>query len=62
MTLDRLVCANCAGLVAEGRCPTCRASRERLQRSGGFNLQPAMLAALALLVLVCALLLARVGG
>ncbi|MFF7250394.1 MULTISPECIES: hypothetical protein [Embleya] len=60
MTLDRLVCANCAGLVAEGRCPTCRASRERLQRSGGLN--PAMLAAIALLVLVCALLLARVGG
>ncbi|MET7302018.1 hypothetical protein [Embleya sp. NPDC005575] len=60
MTLDRLVCANCAGLVAEGRCPTCRASRERLQHSGGLN--PAMLAAIALLVLVCALLLAHVGG
>ncbi|MEU0933081.1 MULTISPECIES: hypothetical protein [unclassified Embleya] len=62
MTLDRLVCANCAGLVTEGRCPTCRASRERLRRSSGINLNPAMLAALALLVLVCALLLARVGG
>ncbi|MFI1579886.1 hypothetical protein [Embleya sp. NPDC020630] len=60
MTLDRLVCANCAGLVTEGRCPTCRASRERLRSSGGIN--PAMVAALALLVLACALLLARVGG
>ncbi|WP_406286237.1 hypothetical protein [Embleya sp. NBC_00896] len=60
MTLDRLVCANCAGLVAEGRCPTCRASRERLQRSGGPN--PAMLVAIALLVLACALLLAGLGG
>jgi len=59
MTLDRLVCANCAGLVAEGRCPVCRASRERMQRSGGIT--PAMLGMLALLVLVCALLLSRLG-
>jgi hypothetical protein len=31
MTYDRLVCANCAAPVNEGRCPVCRASRERLQ-------------------------------
>lgn len=30
MTYDRLVCANCAAPVAEGRCPVCRANRERL--------------------------------
>jgi hypothetical protein len=60
MTVDRLVCANCAGLVAEGRCPVCRASRERLKDSAGPN--PALLAAVALLVLVCALLLTRLAG
>ncbi|MCF3963066.1 hypothetical protein [Streptomyces fuscigenes] len=36
MTYDRLVCANCAGPVSEGRCAVCRASRERLQQSGPF--------------------------
>ncbi|MBP0458575.1 hypothetical protein [Streptomyces montanisoli] len=37
MTYDRLVCANCAGPVSEGRCPVCRANRERLQQSGPFG-------------------------
>ncbi len=32
MTYDRLVCANCAAPVNEGRCPVCRANRERLQQ------------------------------
>ncbi|MFF4652642.1 hypothetical protein [Streptomyces sp. NPDC001380] len=32
MTCDRLVCANCAGPVSEGRCPVCRANRARLQQ------------------------------
>ncbi|CAM5669323.1 hypothetical protein ACIO3O_17975 [Streptomyces sp. NPDC087440] len=58
MTYDRLVCANCAGPVAEGRCPTCRASRQRLeQREGPFaQLNPATLVAL-LVVLVAAMAL-----
>ncbi|GFH33845.1 hypothetical protein [Streptomyces pacificus] len=57
MTYDRLVCANCAAPVAEGRCPVCRASRERLQQSGPFGgLNPAALVAL-LVVLVAALAL-----
>ncbi|MFJ6634223.1 hypothetical protein ACIQMR_22970 [Streptomyces sp. NPDC091376] len=57
MTYDRLVCANCAAPVAEGRCPVCRANRERLQQEGPFaGLNPAMLVAL-LVVLVAALAL-----
>ncbi|AWI29058.1 hypothetical protein AB0K47_07595 [Streptomyces tirandamycinicus] len=57
MTYDRLVCANCAAPVAEGRCPVCRASRERLQQNGPFaGLNPAALVAL-LVVLVAALAL-----
>ena len=34
MTYDRLVCANCAAPVNEGRCGLCRANRERLQQEG----------------------------
>jgi hypothetical protein len=52
MTYDRLVCASCAAPVTEGRCPVCRASRERLQRNAPFaGITPAMLMAL-LVVLI----------
>ncbi|NWF30149.1 hypothetical protein HW130_28485 [Streptomyces sp. PKU-EA00015] len=55
MTYDRLVCANCAAPVAEGRCPVCRANRERLQQEGPFGgMSPVML--LALLVALIATL------
>ncbi|AZQ71835.1 MULTISPECIES: hypothetical protein [Streptomyces] len=60
MTCDRLVCANCAAPVSEGRCPVCRASRERLQHQEGIfgGLTPAALIAL-LVVLVALAVLAR---
>ncbi|MBL1092386.1 MULTISPECIES: hypothetical protein [Streptomyces] len=60
MTYDRLVCANCAAPVSEGRCPVCRASRERLQQQAGgvfAQLSPAMLVALTVLLLAVGLLL-----
>ncbi|MFF1546210.1 hypothetical protein [Streptomyces sp. NPDC058291] len=59
MTYDRLVCANCAAPVSEGRCPVCRANRERLQQQDNFlaNLNPmALIALLAVLVAALALL------
>ncbi|GGR67960.1 hypothetical protein GCM10010269_03480 [Streptomyces humidus] len=59
MTYDRLVCANCAAPVSEGRCPVCRANRERLQQQESFlaNLNPmALIALLAVLVAAVALL------
>ncbi|MEV4192898.1 hypothetical protein [Streptomyces toxytricini] len=57
MTYDRLVCANCAAPVSQGRCPVCRANRERLQQEGPFaGLNPMALIAL-LVVLVAALVL-----
>ncbi|WP_338677036.1 hypothetical protein V1460_31705 [Streptomyces sp. SCSIO 30461] len=62
MTYDRLVCANCAAPVSEGRCPVCRSSRERLQQSAGplAGLSPtALLALLAILVAAVALLAAH---
>ncbi|MFD7614644.1 hypothetical protein [Streptomyces sp. NPDC059828] len=62
MTYDRLVCANCAAPVSEGRCPVCRSSRERLQQSTGplAGLSPAaLLVLLAVLVAAVALLAAH---
>ncbi|QIJ63029.1 hypothetical protein [Streptomyces sp. JB150] len=57
MTYDRLVCANCAAPVSEGRCPVCRASRERLQQENPLSaLNPMTLIAL-LAVLIAALAL-----
>jgi hypothetical protein len=47
MTCDRLVCANCAGPVAEGRCAVCRANRARMHQENPLGaLTPAMLVAL----------------
>ncbi|MEJ8635331.1 MULTISPECIES: hypothetical protein [Streptomyces] len=61
MTYDRLVCANCAAPVNEGRCPVCRANRERLQQEGPFGgLSPvALLTLLVVLIAALALLAAH---
>ncbi|MCX4827358.1 hypothetical protein OG785_22050 [Streptomyces sp. NBC_00006] len=58
MTYDRLVCANCAAPVSEGRCPVCRANRERLQQQNPLAaLSPmALVALVAVLVAAMALL------
>ncbi|MCQ8834234.1 hypothetical protein [Streptomyces malaysiensis] len=57
MTYDRLVCANCASPVSEGRCPVCRASRERMQQEGIFGgLTPAALIALLVALIAVAVL------
>ncbi|MEV0282046.1 hypothetical protein AB0I22_37500 [Streptomyces sp. NPDC050610] len=58
MTCDRLVCANCAAPVSEGRCSVCRASRERLQQQDGVfaGLTPAALIALLVALIAVALL------
>lgn len=59
MTYDRLVCANCAGPVSEGRCPVCRATRSRLEQEQQDNpwssISPATL--IALLVALLAVVL-----
>lgn len=66
MTWEHLVCANCSGPVSEGRCPVCRASRQRLaeERGDGRGLQisPTLLVVLAGVVIVAALLLQRFAG
>ncbi|MFC8131251.1 hypothetical protein [Streptomyces sp. NPDC057302] len=60
MTHDRLVCANCAGPVSEGRCPVCRASRERMQQEGPFGgLSPAALIGVLVVLIAAVTLLAH---
>ncbi|MFG3259238.1 hypothetical protein [Streptomyces sp. NPDC048172] len=62
MTCDRLVCANCAGPVSEGRCSVCRAHRERLHREAPLaGLSPAALIGLLLTLIAVALLAQRVA-
>lgn len=63
MTCDRLVCANCAGPVSEGRCSVCRTQRERIhQQSGPFAaLSPALVGLLLVLAALVAVLAQRVA-
>ncbi len=55
MSCEHLICAQCAGPVAEGRCPVCRASRSHVHH--GVR-SPSMPYALVLLLLAVALVLA----
>ncbi|MBV9205508.1 MAG: hypothetical protein JO037_08910 [Actinobacteria bacterium] len=53
MSCEHLICAQCAGPVAEGRCPACRASRDHVHRSrSGASAQLIIAAILALSALL----------
>jgi len=56
MSCEHLICAQCAGPVAEARCPVCRAARSDLHHHGhGHTIQYAvvlMLLALAIILAV----------
>ena len=56
MNWQDLVCASCAGRVADGRCPTCRATRRELSQGPRLPAQTVLLVAavLALVLLVLA--------
>ncbi len=55
MSCEHLICAQCAGPVAEGRCSVCRAAKSDLHRHGhGISVQYALL----LLLLAVAVILA----
>ena len=56
MNWQDLVCASCAGRVADGRCPTCRAARRELSQGSRLPAQSVLLVAavLALVLLVLA--------
>jgi hypothetical protein len=52
MSCEHLVCAQCAGPVAEGRCSVCRAGRERVHHQ---HITPSSAVILTLIALVLAL-------
>ena len=56
MNWQDLVCASCAGRVADGRCPTCRAARREVSQGQRLPAQAVLLVAavLALVLLVLA--------
>lgn len=58
MCCEDLVCARCAGPVAEGRCPSCRSARDSLHHST-FTLTPQLLAAVLAFVSLLVLLAAH---
>ncbi|HUJ05088.1 MAG TPA: hypothetical protein VLX31_03150 [Streptosporangiaceae bacterium] len=55
MSCEHLICAQCAGPVAEGRCPVCRAAKSDLHHHGHGVAIPY---ALAILLLAAVVLLA----
>ena len=57
MCCDQLLCARCAGTVADGRCPTCRTARAELHPGLSAPLLPyALLVALVISLLMAAAL------
>ncbi|HEY5017657.1 MAG TPA: hypothetical protein VIJ82_25250 [Streptosporangiaceae bacterium] len=52
MSCEHLICAQCAGPVAEGRCPVCRLSRQHVHESGHGPGLPLLLAAVLVLALL----------
>jgi hypothetical protein len=52
MSCEHLVCAQCAGPVAEGRCPVCRDARARVHHHAHGPSVQVILAALLVLTLL----------
>jgi hypothetical protein len=56
MSCENLVCGACSGVVVEGRCTTCRATRAHVHESAGFPTSTVLwLALLVALLLVASL-------
>ncbi|WP_327087310.1 hypothetical protein OIE66_34035 [Nonomuraea sp. NBC_01738] len=62
MSCQDLVCAQCAHPVIEGRCPLCRANRERLHQHGFGGLSPAVIVVALLVLLFLSLALKHLAG
>ncbi|MFI9589219.1 hypothetical protein [Nonomuraea sp. NPDC052265] len=62
MSCEHLVCAQCAHPVIEGRCPLCRANRERMHNHGFAGLSPALVVVLLLVLLFATLVLRHLVG
>jgi hypothetical protein len=62
MSCEHLICAQCAGPVAEARCPVCRAAKSDLHhRSHGVGISVPYAVALLLLALAVILALQHLG-
>jgi hypothetical protein len=62
MSCEHLVCAQCAHPVIEGRCPLCRANRERMHQHGFAGLSPALIILLLVVLLFATLVLKHFSG
>ncbi|KLL11835.1 hypothetical protein [Protofrankia sp. BMG5.30] len=60
MCCEDLVCARCAGPVAEARCPSCRSARDSMHHAS-FTITPQLLIAVVAVLLILALLAAHHG-
>jgi hypothetical protein len=56
MSCEHLICANCAGPVAEGRCPACRTTRQHVHHSHSNVGMPLLIAGALALTLLLVLL------
>ena len=56
MCCEHLICANCSGPVAEGRCSVCRNGRQQFGHGSGGLPLPALLVLLVLLGIAMAVL------
>jgi hypothetical protein len=61
MSCEHLICAQCAGPVAEGRCPVCRAARDHVHHDR-FSASPQLVLAAVLALLLLLLLALHFGG
>ncbi|MEU8383724.1 hypothetical protein [Streptosporangium sp. NPDC048865] len=62
MSCEDLVCAGCAHPVAEGRCPRCRAYRERMHHNAFGGMTPALLSLLLIVIFFLTLALKHLSG
>jgi hypothetical protein len=59
MSCEHLICAACAGPVAEGNCPVCQAARAHVHHHDNPLRMPLILIALAVLMILLAYRLAH---
>jgi hypothetical protein len=60
MSCEHLICAQCAGPVSEGRCPTCREARAHVHHHGhAVNMQ--LIAAVLLILALLAVAATHLG-
>ncbi|HEY9522193.1 MAG TPA: hypothetical protein VIR33_03060 [Thermopolyspora sp.] len=62
MSCEHLICAQCAGPVIEGRCPSCRAAREKIHRHWFLQGYSFLIIAAAVLLFFALLALQHLNG